>query len=333
MDLNAHIVDLSHITDLLGFGDAAGVAQIRLDHGQGAVLEELPEAPTGVAALTRCQRQVAFLLDVAEVAGVLGAGGFLKVHDVQRLQSLAQLSSGVGIQQRVDLYDDVQVRTASLTAGSDTLDRALQVVLTVAAADLSALAAPDLLQRSVGVGSGKDGIDLDGIIAVADSVFGHFIVIFRVEQQAQAGALVLDLDQVAPAELQLRSISAELRVGLAAQQLVDGNAQSLALDIPAGGVDGCHSGGDDNAAAHAPERVAMQVLPDLLGVKRVHADDQFGKILALAECCLKAVAVSQTCFAPAINTFVGVDLDGNEFAKIAFNTCDLHKNCSFPNGG
>ena len=51
---------------------------------------------------------------------------------MQRLQSLAQLSSGVGIQQRVDLYDDVQVRTASLTAGSDTLDRALQVVLTVA---------------------------------------------------------------------------------------------------------------------------------------------------------------------------------------------------------
>ena len=67
MDLNAHIVDLSHITDLLGFGDAAGVAQIGLDHGEGAVLEELPEAPTSVAALTRCQRQVAFLLNVAVV--------------------------------------------------------------------------------------------------------------------------------------------------------------------------------------------------------------------------------------------------------------------------
>ena len=236
VDLDAHVIDLSHIADLLGLGDAAGVAQVGLDHGQGAVLEELTEAPAGVAALAGCQRQVALLFDVAEVAGILGAGGLLEVHDVQRLQSLAQLSSGVGIQQRVDLYDDVQVRTASLTAGSDTLDRALQVVLTVAAADLSALAAPDLLQRSVGIGSGKDGIDLDGIIAVADSVLGHFIVIFRVEQQAESLALVIFLDQVAPAELQLRSVCAELRIGLAAQQLVDGNAEGFALDIPAGGM-------------------------------------------------------------------------------------------------
>ena len=333
MDLNAHIVDLSHITDLLGFGDAAGVAQIRLDHGQGAVLEELPEAPTSVAALTRCQRQVAFLLDVAEVAGVLGAGGFLKVHDVQWLQSLAQLSGGVGVQQRVDLNDDVHIGAAGLTAGCNALYRALQVVLAIAAANLSALAAPDLFERGVGIGGSKDGVYLDGIVAVAEGVFGHFVVILRVEQQAESLALVIFLDQVAPAKLQLRSVCAELRIGLAAQQLVDGNAEGFALDIPAGGIDGSHSRGDDNTAAHAPESVAMQVLPDLLRIKRVHADDQLGKILALTKCCFKAVAVCQTGFAPAVNAFVSVNLHSDELAQITLNTRDFHNRCSFPKSG
>ena len=138
VDLHSNVVDMCLVANLFALRDATYVAQVGLDHGQGAVLEELTEAPAGVAALACCQRQVALLFDVAEVAGILGAGGLLEVHDVQRLQSLAQLSSGVGIQQRVDLYNDVQVRTASLTAGSDTLDRALQVMLAVAAADLSA---------------------------------------------------------------------------------------------------------------------------------------------------------------------------------------------------
>ena len=233
----------------------------------------------------------------------------------------------------MDLNDDVHIGAAGLTAGCNALYRALQVVLTIAAANLGALVAPDLFERGVGIGGSKDGVYLDGIVAVAEGVFGHFVVILRVEQQAESLALVIFLDQVAPAELQLRSVGAELRIGLAAQQLVDGNAEGFAFDIPAGGIDGSHSRGDDNTAAHAPERVAMQVLPDLLRIKRVHADDQLGKILALAECCLKAVAVSQTCFAPAVNAFVSVDLHRDELAQITLNTRDFHNRCSFPKSG
>ena len=77
----------------------------------------------------------------------------------------------------------------------------------------------------------------------------------------------------------------------------------------------------------------MQVLPDLLGIKRVHADDQLGKILALTKCCLKAVAVCQTGLAPAVNAFVGVDLHSDELAQITLNTRDFHNRCSFPNNG
>ena len=61
-DLNTDVVDLSHIADLLGLGDAARVCQVGLDHIQGAILKELTEAPAGVAALARCQRQAACLL-------------------------------------------------------------------------------------------------------------------------------------------------------------------------------------------------------------------------------------------------------------------------------
>ena len=129
--------------------------------------------------------------------------------------------------------------------------------------------------------------------------------------------------------MQLRSISAELIIGLAAQQFVNRHIQSLTLDIPAGDIDRSHGRGDDDTAAHAPERMTVQVLPDLLGVERIHTDDQLAKILALAKCSFCRFAVSQTCFTPAINAGIGVDLHGDETAngtsaEITFDARDFH---------
>ena len=73
----------------------------------------------------------------------------------------------------------------------------------------------------------------------------------------------------------------------------------------------------------------MQVLPDLLCVERIHTEDQFAKILALAKCSFCRLAVSQARLAPAINAGIGVDLHGNKAAdrasaQITFDTRDFH---------
>ena len=225
----------------------------------------------------------------------------------------------------MDLDDDVHIVAAGLTAGRDALHRALQVVLTVAAADLVALGLDDL-SKGLALQGSKDGVHLDGVITLGDGVAGHIIVLLRVIEQVQA---VVGLDDLSPAELKLGGVGAQLVVGLAADQLVHGDVQSLALDIPAGNVDGRHGGGDHHAAAHAPEGVAVQVLPDLLGVEGIHADDQLGKVLALAEGGLGAVAVGQAGLAPAVDALVGVDLHGNKAAEgartqVAFHARDFH---------
>ena len=53
---------------------------------------------------------------------------------------------------------------------------------------------------------------------------------------------------LAPAKLQLACVGAELVANLAAQQLVAGNIEVLAFDVPQSYIDGCDAGEDDRAA-------------------------------------------------------------------------------------
>ena len=260
-----------------------------------------------------------------EHIGVAGHRGLFVVHDAVGLQSLAQFCGGVGIQQGVNLNNDVHVGAASLAGCCDALNRTLQVMLAVAATDLGALGSHDIAHGSR-LGGSKNRVNLDRVVTLVNRFFDDTVVILRVIQQSQA---VLGLNILSPAELQLRSVCAELIVGLAAQQLVNGNTESLTLDIPAGDIDRSHGGGNNDAAAHTPEGVAMQVLPNLLCVERIHTEDQFAKILALAKCSFCRLAVSQARLAPAINAGIGVDLHGNKAAdrasaQITFDTRDFH---------
>ena len=161
-------------------------------------------------------------------------------------------------------------------------------MLAVAATDLGTLGGHNIAHGGR-LGGSKNRVDLDRVVTLVNRFFDDTVVILRVIQQSQA---VLGLNILSPAELQLRSVCAELIVGLAAQQLVNGNTESLTLDIPAGDIDRSHGGGNNDAAAHTPESVAMQVLPDLLCVERIHTEDQFAKILALAKCSFRRLAVS-----------------------------------------
>ena len=75
--------------------------------------------------------------------------------------------------------------------------------------------------------------------------------------------------------------------------------------------------------------MTVQVLPDLLGVERIHTDDQLAKVLTLTKSGFCRFAISQTCFTPAINAGIGVDLHGDETAngtsaEITFDARDFH---------
>ena len=193
-------------------------------------------------------------------------------------------------------------------------------MLPVAAPDLIALGGKDF-GHGPAVQGGEDGVDLDGVVALAHGVLHHVVVLLGIIQQVQR---VVFLDDLPPAELELGGIGPQLLVGLAADELVDGQVQGLALDVPAGGVDGGHGGGDHHPAAHAPEGVAMEVFPDLLRVKGVHADDQLGEVLALAPGRLGTLAVGQARLTEAADALIGVDFDGDKAAQAAAGQITFH---------
>src|SRR5438105_4988352 len=57
--------------------------------------------------------------------------------------------------------------------------------------------------------------------------------------------------------------------GLAAEEVVDGGVEGLALDVPEGDVDGGDGGHGDGAAS--PIGSAVEVLPDVFGLEGVAA--------------------------------------------------------------
>ncbi len=59
--------------------------------------------------------------------------------------------------------------------------------------------------------------------------------------------------------------------GLAAEEVVDGSVEGLALDVPEGDVDGGDGGHGDGAAP--PVGSAIEVLPDVFGLEGIAADD------------------------------------------------------------
>lgn len=257
VDLHAHVIHLGHVAVLLGLGDAAGVAQVGLDDVQGAVLDELAEAPAGVAALAGGQRQVAAALDVLKQVGVGGAGGLLIVHNVVGLQSLAQLGSRVGVQQGVYLHDDVQIVASGLPGSCDTVHSQLQVMLAVTATVMLALGLGD--SGEVGLfARDHGGGDLDGVIAVGDGILRNVIVLLRIAQEVHG---VVPLDGGPPTELQLGSVGTQLLVRLAADELVDRQVQGLAIDVPTGSFAASH--GPHSERHPAPTKTSI-CSPDIV---------------------------------------------------------------------
>ena len=92
---------------------------------------------------------------------------------------------------------------------------------------------------------------------------------------------------------------------LAAEQLVHGDAERLALDVVEGDVDR-----RDGAAKHpaALEILAsVHLLPEGAGAHRIPADEKLTVVLDRADD--RALAIGHARLAPAVEPFVGLDLD------------------------
>ena len=90
-----------------------------------------------------------------------------------------------------------------------------------------------------------------------------------------------------------------------AQQLIDGHAEGLALDVPQGDVDG-----GDCGAQHAlgrEEAAAEEELPDVFDTKGVLSDEDLLKVLECADHGL--FAAGQAGLSHAVDTLVGVNDD------------------------
>ena len=76
MDLNGNIIDICHVTDLLGFRDTAAEGKIRLRNLDHMFLEEFAEIPAGIKPLTGRQRNMGkSLMDLQHVLCVQSMTG------------------------------------------------------------------------------------------------------------------------------------------------------------------------------------------------------------------------------------------------------------------
>ena len=116
VDLDAHIVSMGHIGDLLDLGDAAAVADIGLSQLKQVLLEVLCILPARVQTLAVCDGHGAVL---GNVFNGLGGGrvGLLKGHDVILFCQLCQLHSSQRIRVGVVLHDDVHIVAGGFTGG------------------------------------------------------------------------------------------------------------------------------------------------------------------------------------------------------------------------
>ena len=155
-----------------------------------------------------------------------------------------------------------------------------------------------------------DRVDLHAGVAVGLGFERHLGVVLGGDHRARRRA---------PVELNLARVGAQLLVGLTTEQLVDRHAECLALQIPQCVVDCRHGPEDDPAAAHAPERLPEELLPDRLDPERILADDELGEVLGHAELGLLGGPVSQPDLAEAEETLVGVDPDDSRVPGSPFD--------------
>ncbi len=124
-------------------------------------------------------------------------------------------------------------------------------------------------------------------------------------------------------------IADNLVAHLVAEQVVNGHAERLALDVPQGDVDGGDGRGED--ALCREEAAAEEHLPDVFAVHGVLADEQRLEVLDRAD--HRQFAAGNAGLAHAVQPLVRVHHDKQEVAmpapyRVALDVSDLHRSWS-----
>ena len=314
MDLNACLIQVGHITDLLSLGNAAGGADIRLDDLYSTGFHHLLELPTGEQTFAGRHRNSRLLVNIA-VHIFMRCGRLLDVKDTVGFRHIAHLDGTQFIGVAMVLEDDIHIRADSLAG---RLDAGFQH--------------PHGLgrQQTGLLGGGKaaviffehEEIGLDAVKALLDRDFRNFSVIFR-------GACRLAV--CAPAVLDLAGVGAQAAAVLTAQQLIDRHPVLLALDVPQGHVDRADTAKGDCTTVAAPVHSFVHLFPDHFMLHGIHADDELGQILHHAESGVLRTTKAQTALAIAIDALVGIDAAEQDpercidlLGQQQIDLCDFH---------
>ena len=294
MNLRLHVKGLRHGADFLAFGNAAAVAGIRLHKLDRVVFEVVQELPARIKTLAGRERRAHLFADELLELGTQRRRRLLKRVEVILVAKLAELDRGGDVGTAMVFHDDVHI-AALFTDGRDAL---LDHFVEVVGDEAFAVAIRNVLLVAVVHGE----VQLHGVVALGHGVFADVSVFLG----GASGANVL-----VPAELQLGSIAADAVVDLAAEQLVDGNIEYLALDVHEGNINGADRRKDNRAAALAPEADFEHALPELVRAHRVFADDQAGNVLQHADAGRSRIVKGDARFAVPVEALVRPDAAAN----------------------
>ena len=288
--LEADIVRLCHRSNLLELGYAAALHDVRLDHLHNLSLQQIGVVPLGIKALAGRKRDVHLLGDALHGIEVLRRHRFF-IHE--RAVRFHRVADADGIRRcEPAMHFDQQLHIVSdrLAHGFKLLDGD---ALRLDGDEQSAMVEGVALERG------------ESLLCVAQSVLHR----------------ILDGEAIPPA------VTPELVAHRAAEELIDGNAERLPLDVPERNLDAANSRHLHHTATHM--EVMIERLPVLLDAVRVLADEHLAELFdhtgdrERAGCCL----------APACDALVGLNLHEHIVARLTARRggggdggygCDFH---------
>ena len=242
------VVRLRPVGYLERLGDAADVAQVDARVADELLLDDLAELPLVRPLLARGYGHADVPREGAVAGGVLGAQRVLDEEGVVFLDAAAQVHDVVGVEAGVHVEGYMDVGADGLAYPGNLLLAQEDGLHGVEDARLPRLQHPARLRLS-------PADELPALLDVFDA----------------------PLDQLVGGVALAVGIADDLVTDGAAQQLVDGQAERLALDVPQCYVDAADRAGVD--ALRGEEVATEHVLPEPLRAERVLSDDQLRQVL------------------------------------------------------
>ena len=147
----------------------------------------------------------------------------------------------------------------------------------------------------------RQWVAFERCVAVADDALGGL------------GIFVRTVARIGPAI----GIGADMFAALTTEELIDRDAERLALDVPQRLLDRAHSGKDDRATALGPEGVIIHIAPQLFDAERIFAENEgLDQVPDHAGGCGAADAVGDRGLADPGYALVGRNLDKHRMQPI-----------------